>query len=100
MKMIIATTTEGKLRELREFFSGINVELEGLHRFPGLVEPTETGDTFETNARIKACEYARQTGEWVLADDSGLEGPRRGPIGVGDGSGHPGSRRLGRQRRS
>jgi len=73
MKLIIATTNEGKLKEFRELFSGVDVELEGLHRFADLVEPAETGDTFEANAMIKAREYARQTGEWVLADDSGLE---------------------------
>ena len=73
MKLIIGTTNDGKLMELRELFSGVDVELEGLHRFPHLIEPLENGETFEENAVIKASEYARQTGEWALADDSGLE---------------------------
>ena len=73
MKMTIATTNEGKLKELRELFSGVDVKLESLQRFPDLLEPLENGDTFEANAVIKAREYALQTGEWVLADDSGLE---------------------------
>ncbi len=36
-------------------------------------EPDETGDTFETNARIKARYYAARSGLPTLADDSGLE---------------------------
>ena len=73
MRLIIATTNEGKLREYRELLSGIGAEVDGLPAFHGLEEPAETGTTFEENAVIKAREYARQTGEWVLADDSGLE---------------------------
>ena len=73
MRLVIATTNHGKFREFRELLSGVNADLEGLHAFQGLREPAETGSTFEENAVIKAREYARQTGEWVLADDSGLE---------------------------
>ena len=35
----------------------------------------ETGSTFEENARLKAAQYARATGEWTLAEDSGLVVP-------------------------
>ena len=35
-------------------------------------EPEETGRTFAENARQKALYYARATGLWCLADDSGL----------------------------
>lgn len=35
-------------------------------------EVEEDGATFAENARKKASEYARRTGRWVLADDSGL----------------------------
>ncbi len=33
----------------------------------------ETGQTFLANACLKASEYAKKTGLWTLADDSGLE---------------------------
>ena len=33
----------------------------------------KNGDTFAANARLKAAGYARHLGQWVLADDSGLE---------------------------
>jgi XTP/dITP diphosphohydrolase len=36
-------------------------------------EPEETGETFETNARIKARYYASRSGVPTLADDSGIE---------------------------
>jgi len=39
----------------------------------GVAEPEETGETFAQNARDKALYYARATGRWCLADDSGLE---------------------------
>ena len=73
MRLLIATTNKGKLREYEELLGGLDVQLEGLSAFSGAAEPVEDGDSFETNAVIKAREYARQTGEWVLADDSGLE---------------------------
>ena len=34
--------------------------------------PEETGSTFAENAALKARSLAKQTGEWSLADDSGL----------------------------
>src|SRR5690606_12575314 len=33
----------------------------------------EDGDSFAANARLKAIAQARHLGEWVLADDSGIE---------------------------
>ncbi len=40
---------------------------------PETREVEETGRTFRANACLKASGYARQTGSWALADDSGLE---------------------------
>ena len=52
---------------------GVAAEMKSLDDF-GPIDPVpETGDTFEANARRKALGYARATGEWALADDSGLE---------------------------
>jgi len=48
------------------------LRLEALAAFPPLDEPAETGETFAENARQKARYYARATGCWCLADDSGL----------------------------
>ena len=46
--------------------------LPGLEALEGIDEPAETGATFAENARQKALYYARATGLWCLADDSGL----------------------------
>jgi XTP/dITP diphosphohydrolase len=72
-KLLIATTNNGKLREIRGILAGLAVELVSLEAFPGVAEPEETGATFAENARLKALYYADQTGLPVVADDSGIE---------------------------
>ena len=73
MRIVIATTNNGKTREYRELLKATEIELVGLDAFPPLREPAEDGATFRENAEFKARSYAEQVGEWVLADDSGLE---------------------------
>ena len=67
--LVIASGNAGKVRE----FGALLADL-GLHtqpQPPGL-EVEETGDTFAANARLKAQAVAAATGQWALADDSGL----------------------------
>ena len=80
MKLVVATTNPGKVREINGILSApasagasAQVELVSLEQFPGLVEPEETGATFAENARLKALYYAEATGLPSVADDSGLE---------------------------
>lgn len=73
MKILIATTNMGKLREIKGILLGLPVELLTLADFPNLPEPEETGTTFAENARLKALYYANATGLPSVADDSGLE---------------------------
>jgi len=70
---LIATTNAGKLREVRQVLGDLPVELRSLSDWLPLPEPVEDGETFEANAELKARHYARLTGAWSLADDSGLE---------------------------
>jgi XTP/dITP diphosphohydrolase len=51
---------------------GGDIEWVGLADFPGIPEIEEDGKTFAENARKKAIGYAKATGLWTLADDSGL----------------------------
>ncbi len=51
---------------------GDGIEWRSLADFPGVGEVKEDGSTFAENARKKAIGYARATGLWTLADDSGL----------------------------
>jgi XTP/dITP diphosphohydrolase len=69
--VLVATTNLGKVRELRALL-GDAVEWKSLADFPGVGEVREDGVTFAENARKKAMGYARATGLWTLADDSGL----------------------------
>ena len=72
-RLLVATRSAHKLRELRELLDlpdGVLVSLDELG-VPG--DPVEDGETFETNARIKARFGARATGLPTLADDSGIE---------------------------
>ena len=49
-----------------------DVDWVGLSDFPDVGEVEEDGATFAENARKKACGYAKATGVWTIADDSGL----------------------------
>ncbi|MHC4214381.1 MAG: RdgB/HAM1 family non-canonical purine NTP pyrophosphatase [Planctomycetota bacterium] len=70
-KILVATTNPGKVAELRAMLD-IDVELVGLSDFEGIGEVEEDGATFAENARKKATGYAKATGLWTIADDSGL----------------------------
>jgi XTP/dITP diphosphohydrolase len=70
-KILVATTNPGKIAELRAMLD-FDVEWVGLSDFPNINEVKEDGETFAENARKKAIGYAKQTGLWTLADDSGL----------------------------
>ena len=72
-RILVATHSAHKLRELRELLSlgsGTLVSLDDL----GIEgDPIEDGETFETNAAIKARFGVRASGLPTLADDSGIE---------------------------
>ena len=73
MQLVFASTNPHKVREVVEIMRGLGFDVIGLdaigHTGP---EPVEDAETFAANARIKAVHYARVTGRWCLADDSGL----------------------------
>lgn len=71
--IVVATKNPGKLREIRHVLADLPVRIAGLEQFGPVEEPEEHGATFAQNARDKAMYYARATGQWCLADDSGLE---------------------------
>lgn len=73
MKLLIATTNPGKIREIRGILKDVPVDIVTLDSLPDLVEPEEIGRTFAENARLKALHYNRLSGLPSVADDSGLE---------------------------
>lgn len=73
MDLFFGTTNDGKLRELRRLVAELPVRVVSpadLER--PLPEVVEDGETFGENAEKKAAVYARITGMYALADDSGL----------------------------
>ena len=73
MKLLVATTNRGKLREIAGILRGAPVELVTLESYRAIPGPEETGTTFAENARLKALSYSKATGLATVADDSGLE---------------------------
>lgn len=71
--LVVASRNRHKLRELEQLLAGVAVALRGLDAYPGATEVEEDGQTFRENAVKKARAAAVYTGEWALADDSGLE---------------------------
>ncbi|MGD1700866.1 RdgB/HAM1 family non-canonical purine NTP pyrophosphatase [Dapis sp. BLCC M229] len=67
--LVVATGNPGKLQEMQEYLADLNLQLQ---LKPKDLEIEETGETFLANARLKATEVAKFTGEWAIADDSGL----------------------------
>jgi len=70
-RILVATTNPGKIAELRAMLD-LDVQWVGLSDFAGIGEIVEDGATFAENARKKATGYAKATGLWTVADDSGL----------------------------
>ncbi|MEA5567102.1 RdgB/HAM1 family non-canonical purine NTP pyrophosphatase [Anabaena sp. UHCC 0399] len=68
--LIVATSNPGKLREMQAYLKDTDWELKLKSEE---LEIEETGDTFAANACLKASEVAKATGNWVIADDSGLQ---------------------------
>jgi len=73
MKILIATTNEGKIAEFRSLLSDERLEFIGLDAFSDIPDIEETGNTFAENAKLKAVSYSSYFGLHTLADDSGLE---------------------------
>jgi non-canonical purine NTP pyrophosphatase (RdgB/HAM1 family) len=74
MRILIATSNAGKLRDFAGAAAADGVEIAGLPNFASLRTVVEDGLTFDANARKKAEEYSVYApGEIVVADDSGLE---------------------------
>lgn len=78
MNWLLATTNPHKLAELKTVFGDHASGWDTLATLEptlaqSLVDPVENADTFEGNALLKACGYARQTARTVVADDSGIE---------------------------
>jgi len=71
-ELIIASMNAGKIREYKNAFKSLDINLKSLLDYQDEMEIEETGSTFKENALIKAREIYKKYNLPVIADDSGL----------------------------
>jgi XTP/dITP diphosphohydrolase len=71
MRVVLATSNQGKMREFHQALLPLGWQL--MQMPPGLTMPMEDGSTYEENALIKAAGICHALKTPTLADDSGLE---------------------------
>jgi XTP/dITP diphosphohydrolase len=74
-RLLLGTRNRKKREEIVEILGDLGLEFGDLSERPDVADVEETGTTFEANARLKAAGYAKATGAWTLAEDSGLVVP-------------------------
>ena len=67
--LVIASSNPGKIHEFESLLRALPINVRPQ---PKGLDVEETGSTFAANAQLKAKAVACVTGEWALADDSGL----------------------------
>lgn len=73
-ELILATTNQGKLKEIKAMLKGIDIDVLSMKDILDQeIDIEETGTSFKENALIKASTIAKIVNKPVLADDSGLE---------------------------
>ncbi len=88
-KLMIASGNPGKQHELRALLDIPGLVLLDPASMQLELQLSEEGEDYASNAKLKASAYARASGMWALADDSGLE------VDVLEGAPGPRSARLG-----
>lgn len=68
--LVIASGNPHKVAELGAMLAVVELDVR---QQPRDLDIEETGSSYAENARLKAETVARLTGEWALADDSGIE---------------------------
>ena len=72
MKLIFASQNEGKLIEMRQIVADFDIEVLSAKEAGVIEDVVEDKETFEDNSEKKARFVSEQTGEWAIADDSGI----------------------------
>lgn len=70
-EVVFASSNAGKIEELQALL-GDGWLVKSAKDFPEIPEVDEDADSFEGNSAKKALTFAKATGLWALADDSGL----------------------------
>ncbi len=72
MELLVGTNNVGKVREYRSLLADLPITFLTLADIGLDMDVDETGTTFAENATIKALAFAKASGLWTVADDSGL----------------------------
>ena len=72
-KILVATTNEGKLKEISQFLSDLPLQIVSLGDLGITDDVEETGKDYKENSTLKALFYAAKSGLPSIADDGGLE---------------------------
>jgi len=70
--LVVGTNNRHKLQEIAPILEPLGLPLKAAGEL-GVFDPAETGQTLEENALIKAQAALKLSGEWSIADDTGLE---------------------------
>lgn len=71
--LVVGTHNAKKGKELTELLSPHGIVVKTLADFPDSIDVVEDGETFAANAQLKAIGQAKHLGQWVIADDSGIQ---------------------------
>ncbi|MBI2029554.1 non-canonical purine NTP pyrophosphatase [Candidatus Gottesmanbacteria bacterium] len=72
-KLLIATKNPAKFNDIKSALNDLHLEFINLNDIGIKENVSETGKTFEENAKKKALFYAKKSGLLTLADDGGIE---------------------------
>jgi len=72
MQLIIGTTNEAKVKQIKGALSPLNLKIDGVKDKSALPEVIEDGATAQENAKKKAVAYAKALGVTVLSMDNAL----------------------------
>lgn len=73
MKIVLASSNKNKIREIKQIFSPLNIDIIGMNEIADIPDIEETGNSYYENALIKVKAVAKYTDLPIMSDDSGLE---------------------------
>jgi XTP/dITP diphosphohydrolase len=73
IELLVATTNQGKMREIRELLKDFDLKITSLADYPDAPKVVEDGKSFFENALKKAATIALYTKKLTLGEDSGLQ---------------------------
>jgi XTP/dITP diphosphohydrolase len=73
LEILIATKNSGKVNEIKDVLTDLNIRILSLNDFPDIPKIEENGKTYQENALKKAVDVSKYSRKICLADDSGLE---------------------------